>query len=265
MAWISIRFVESASVPHHAATICQSRDRRRRRPAAARDRRQLAERRRSHPTHRSRRSHWSRSWRPEQAGGRGQDGRQPTSGPKPVDCRKEREIGSRGEPAVAPRSFESRSFPARCGHAIWWRRSVRRRRTPSCRFPGRRGLSGWWRLQRRWGARWWTPVGHQAEARCHTAGPARQRYRLLAGLYRLAPGVLDALKIVRPETVIRRHLAGFRAYWRWKSRLRGGRPKTPLEVRQLIRKVSLANPLRGAPRIHGEGEFHRSERNFITS
>jgi hypothetical protein len=71
-------------------------------------------------------------------------------------------------------------------------------------------------------------------------------------LYRLAPGVLDALKIVRPETVIRWHRAGFRAYWRWKSRPRGGRPKTPLEIRRLIRDISLVNPLWGAPRIHGE-------------
>jgi hypothetical protein len=75
---------------------------------------------------------------------------------------------------------------------------------------------------------------------------------VFAGLYRLAPGVLAALKIVRPETVIRWHRAGFRAYWRWKSRPRGGRPKTPLEVRQLIRKIRLANPLWGAPRTHGE-------------
>src|SRR6266403_2178895 len=70
---------------------------------------------------------------------------------------------------------------------------------------------------------------------------------VLAGLYRLAPGVLGALKIVRPETVIRWHRAGFRAYWRWKSRPRIGRPKTPLEIRQLIREISLANPLWGAP------------------
>jgi hypothetical protein len=69
---------------------------------------------------------------------------------------------------------------------------------------------------------------------------------VFAGLYRLAPGVLDALKIVRPETVIRWHRAGFRAYWRWKSRPRSGRPKTPLEIRQLIREISLANPLWGA-------------------
>ena len=75
---------------------------------------------------------------------------------------------------------------------------------------------------------------------------------VFAGLYRLAPGVLDALKIVRPETVIRWHRASFRAYWRWKSRPRSGRPKTPLEIRQLIREISLANPLWGAPRLHGE-------------
>ena len=53
---------------------------------------------------------------------------------------------------------------------------------------------------------------------------------VFAGLYRVAPGALDALKIVRPETVIRWHRAGFRAYWRWKSRPRIGRPKTPPEI-----------------------------------
>src|SRR6202047_460585 len=71
-------------------------------------------------------------------------------------------------------------------------------------------------------------------------------------LYRIAPGVLDALVIVKPETVIRWHRAGFRLFWRWKSRTRGGRPMVPLEIRRLIRDMSLANPLWGAPRIHGE-------------
>ena len=71
-------------------------------------------------------------------------------------------------------------------------------------------------------------------------------------LYRLAPTVLDAMTIVRPETIMRWHRAGFRSFWRWKSRRRPGRPKVPLEVRQLIREISLANPLWGAPRIHGE-------------
>jgi hypothetical protein len=55
---------------------------------------------------------------------------------------------------------------------------------------------------------------------------------VFARLYRLAPGVLNVLKIVRPETVIRWHRAGFRAYW--KSRPRGGRPKTPACTENLI-------------------------------
>jgi transposase InsO family protein len=71
-------------------------------------------------------------------------------------------------------------------------------------------------------------------------------------LYRIAPRVPDALTIVEPETVVRWHRAGFRLFWRWKSRCRSGRPKVPFEIRQLIREMSLANPLWGAPRIHGE-------------
>ena len=71
-------------------------------------------------------------------------------------------------------------------------------------------------------------------------------------LFRIAPGMTDVLKIVEPETVVRWHRAGFRLFWRWKSRSRRGRPKVPLEIRQLIREMSLANPLWGAPRIHGE-------------
>ena len=72
---------------------------------------------------------------------------------------------------------------------------------------------------------------------------------VFTGLYRLAPAVLDALKILKPETLIRWHRAGFRAYWRWKARPRGGRPTTAVEIRQLIREMSVANPLWGAPRI----------------
>ena len=75
---------------------------------------------------------------------------------------------------------------------------------------------------------------------------------VFAGMYTLAPNILDALKIVKPETVLRWHRGGFRAYWRWKSRPRGGRPSTPAEIRDLIREMSIANPLWGAPRIHGE-------------
>jgi transposase InsO family protein len=64
--------------------------------------------------------------------------------------------------------------------------------------------------------------------------------------------VLDALKIIRPATLLRWHRAGFRAYWRWKSRPLGGRPPVAADIRQLIREMSIANPLWGAPRIHGE-------------
>ena len=61
-----------------------------------------------------------------------------------------------------------------------------------------------------------------------------------------------AVFIVQPETVLRWHRNGFRRYWRWKSRRRGGRPRVPLDVRKLIRQMHRENPLWGAPRIHGE-------------
>jgi hypothetical protein len=75
---------------------------------------------------------------------------------------------------------------------------------------------------------------------------------LFVWLCRLFPAALNAVAIVQPETIMRWHRAGFRLYWRWKSRSRGGRPKVPTEIRRLIREMSLANPLWGAPRIHGE-------------
>jgi hypothetical protein len=71
-------------------------------------------------------------------------------------------------------------------------------------------------------------------------------------LYRLRPGVREALAIAKPETVVKWHRSGFRLYWRWKSKARGGRPTVPLEIRKLIREMSIANPLWGAARIHGE-------------
>jgi hypothetical protein len=63
---------------------------------------------------------------------------------------------------------------------------------------------------------------------------------------------MSAIQIVRPETVIRWHRRGFRAYWRWKSRPGAGRPPVDREIRELIRQMSMANRLWGAPRIHGE-------------
>src|SRR5262249_34342745 len=61
-----------------------------------------------------------------------------------------------------------------------------------------------------------------------------------------------ALVIVKPETVIAWHRQGFRLYWTWKSRRRGGRPTVDPVVRTLIQTIAHANPLWGAPRIHGE-------------
>ena len=71
-------------------------------------------------------------------------------------------------------------------------------------------------------------------------------------LYRWFPSILQAMTIVRPETVVRWHRAGFRRYWRWKSRERGGRPPIRAELRALIRRMSVENVLWGAPRIQGE-------------
>lgn len=75
---------------------------------------------------------------------------------------------------------------------------------------------------------------------------------LFVWLYRLRPSLSAAMVIVKPETVMRWHRTGFRLYWRWKSRSLGGRPKVSIELRRLIRHMSLENPLWGAPRIHGE-------------
>src|SRR5262245_2199127 len=72
-------------------------------------------------------------------------------------------------------------------------------------------------------------------------------------LYRLWSGWADALAFVKPETVIRWHRTGFTRYWTRKSRRTGpGRPAVSPEVRALIRRMSGANPLWGAPRIHGK-------------
>jgi putative transposase len=62
----------------------------------------------------------------------------------------------------------------------------------------------------------------------------------------------DALVIVKPETVVGWHQAGFRLYWRWKSRRRDGRPRIKEEIRVLIRRLAQENSDWGAPKIHGE-------------
>jgi transposase InsO family protein len=75
---------------------------------------------------------------------------------------------------------------------------------------------------------------------------------VFAWLFRFFPTIAGAITIVRPETVIGWHRAGFRAWWRWKSRNLGGRPKVDCELRNLIQQMCVENRLWGAPRIHGE-------------
>src|SRR5271169_4759231 len=70
---------------------------------------------------------------------------------------------------------------------------------------------------------------------------------IFVGLYRLFPRVCDALAIIKPDTVVRWHRAGFMLYWRWKSKRCGGRRIVSPEIRRLIREMSIANP-RGARR-----------------
>jgi transposase InsO family protein len=87
--------------------------------------------------------------------------------------------------------------------------------------------------------------------------PARLRLRridraILAGLVGLWPDLARAVQVVKPDTILRWHRMGFRTYWRWKSKKRGGRPKIDRGLRDLIRRMSQENPLWGASRIHGE-------------
>jgi len=75
---------------------------------------------------------------------------------------------------------------------------------------------------------------------------------LLVWMTGICPGLLDLARVVKPETIQRWHRAGFKAFWRWKSQKRAGRPRVDHDLRDLIRLMSRENPLWGAPRIHGE-------------
>src|SRR6188508_955605 len=90
----------------------------------------------------------------------------------------------------------------------------------------------------------------------HRKAPKRLRLSggdraLFVWLYRRFPDIGNATAIVRPETIIRWHRMGFRAWWRWKSHNPGGRPGIDQEARDLVRRMCKENPLWGAPRIHG--------------
>jgi len=93
-----------------------------------------------------------------------------------------------------------------------------------------------------------TVLRRQRPGRLHLSSLDRL---LWVWLYRIWPQVIDAMVLVKPATVVQWHRNGLRFYWRWRSR-RPGRPKIGTEIRDLIRRMSRANPLWGAPRIHGE-------------
>src|SRR5215475_7930786 len=79
-----------------------------------------------------------------------------------------------------------------------------------------------------------------------------QRSPVLPPIVSVVPSIVEAMTTIRPETLVRWHRAGFRRYWRWKSRNLGGRPPIDAGLRRLIRRMSIENMLWGAPRIHGE-------------
>ena len=97
---------------------------------------------------------------------------------------------------------------------------------------------------------------HQLNIALRRAPPRLRLYgsdrALLVWMTRIWPGLLDISRVVKPETILRWHRSGFKAFWRWKSRNRAGRPKVDRELRDLIQRMSRENPLWGAPRIHGE-------------
>src|SRR5262245_44847036 len=82
--------------------------------------------------------------------------------------------------------------------------------------------------------------------------PKRLRLRgcdraLLVWMTRIWPSLLGLTQVVQPDTILRWHRAGFRTYWRWKSRGQAGRPRIEQELRELIRRMSKENRC-GAPR-----------------
>ena len=81
---------------------------------------------------------------------------------------------------------------------------------------------------------------------------ARGDRALLVWMTRIWPNMLGLAQVTKPETILRWHRSGFKAFWRWKSRHRAGRPKIDRELRDLIQRMSKENPLWGASRIHGE-------------
>ncbi len=90
------------------------------------------------------------------------------------------------------------------------------------------------------------------QAQVSTASATKGGSLLLGVAVQELEGWHRALVIVRPETVATWHRQGFRLFWSWISRRKSGRPEASPAIRALIPKIAAANPLWGAPRIHGE-------------
>jgi hypothetical protein len=97
---------------------------------------------------------------------------------------------------------------------------------------------------------------HQLNIALRRAPPRRRLYgsdrALLVWITRIWPNLVDLAQVVKPETILRWHRAGFKVFWRWKSRNRAGRPKIDRGLRDLIQRMSRETPWWGASRIHGE-------------
>ena len=97
---------------------------------------------------------------------------------------------------------------------------------------------------------------HQLNIALRRAGPrirlCGSDRALLVLMTRFWPSLLGVAQVVQPETILRWHRAGFKLFWRWKSRNRAGRPRIDSNLRDLIQRMSRENPRWGAPRIHGE-------------
>jgi hypothetical protein len=114
-----------------------------------------------------------------------------------------------------------------------------------------RALSGS-RAARRCSLKWKARPGDNSRNGSVSLRNGSVSLKRVAQVAHLAKRQSSAIRIIQAETVIRWHRMGFRLYWRWMSRCCGGRPNIPGETRFLIREMSLANPLWGAPRIHGD-------------
>ena len=89
----------------------------------------------------------------------------------------------------------------------------------------------------------------RAPSRLRLCSSDRALFILITKLW---PSLLGAAQVVQPETILRWHRAGFKMFWRWKSRNRAGRPKIDRGLRDLSQRMSRENPLWGTSRIHGE-------------